>query len=247
MRYFPISIDTKDKNVLVLGGGALATSRIKTLLDTDFKIYCISGDFTEEILRLKEFYPERLLLKGRTLTEDFVFFGYDYCVIATDDAKLNLVLQERAKKSKIEYFRADNIGESSYKFNNVVENGGLSVSLLSEGLGPEVQKQIESDIQNVLLRYDFEKLNLLNSIRQMLVLRNHPDIAGEIEMLSKKNTAVIKQYQETLERTKPDLVRDFLKDENPEEEIDNNKIDKETSEENKNIDSKEESTDNINK
>lgn len=212
MKYFPISIDTKDKTILVLGGGHLATSKIKILLDSEFKIYCISDDFTEELLNLKDTYPDKILLKGRILTEDFVFFGYDYCVIATSDSRLNQALADRAKRSQIEYYRADNIGESTFKFNDIVEKGGLSVSVLSEGMSEPVKKQITTDIENVLFKYDIEKLALLNSIRSILVLRNHPNITDEIEKLSKSNVAVIKNYLETLNKTNPDIVGEFIND-----------------------------------
>lgn len=212
MKYFPISIDTKDKTILVLGGGSLATSKIKILLDSEFKIYCISDDFTEEILTLREENPEKLLLKGKTLNEDFVFFGYDYCVIATNDSRLNKSLADRAKRSQIEFYRADNIGESTFRFNEIVEQGGLSVSILSEGLSAPVMKQITTDIENVLFKYDVEKLTLLNNIRSTLVLRNHPNVSEEIEKLSKQNVAVIKNYQETLSRTTPDIVSEFITD-----------------------------------
>lgn len=212
MKYFPISIDTKDKTVLVLGGGSLATSKIKILLNSQFKIYCISDDFTKELLELKDQYPDRILLKGRILTEDFVFFGYDYCVIATGDSKLNQALADRAKRSQIDFYRADNIGESTFKFNETIERGGLSVSILSEGLSEPVQKQIATDIENVLFKYDVEKLSLLNSIKTILVLRNHPNIAEEIEKLSKSNVAVIKNYLDTLNKTNPDIVEEFIND-----------------------------------
>ncbi len=212
MRYFPISIDTKDKNILVLGGGVLATAKIEALLETEFKIYCISDDFTEELLKIREENPERVMLKGRVLNEEFVFFGYDYCVIATGDVKLNQVLADRAKKSQIEYYRADNIGESSFRFNQVVEQGGLSVSMLSEGINPQVMKQITTDIENVLFKYDIEKLSLLNDARHLLVLKNHPNIQEEIEKLAKSNVAIIKAYYETLKRENVDIVEEFIQD-----------------------------------
>ena len=194
MRYFPISIDTKDKNILVLGGGVLATAKIEALLETEFKIYCISDDFTEELLKIREENPERVMLKGRVLNEEFVFFGYDYCVIATGDVKLNQVLADRAKKSQI------------------VEQGGLSVSMLSEGINPQVMKQITTDIENVLFKYDIEKLSLLNDARHLLVLKNHPNIQEEIEKLAKSNVAIIKAYYETLKRENVDIVEEFIQD-----------------------------------
>lgn len=210
MRYFPISIDTRDKNILVLGGGDLASSKIQILLKTEFQIYCISNDFTEEILSFKEEYPDRLMLKGRSLSEEFVFFGYDFCLIATDDAKLNQALTDRAQKSQIAYYRADNIGDSNFVFNDVIDHYGLAVSMLSDGIGETVRKQIMKDIENVLFKYDIEKLTLLNQIRRQLILKNFPNVSEEIERLSKQNVAVIKAYLETLDRSSPDIVKEFV-------------------------------------
>lgn len=212
MKYFPISVDSKNKTILVLGGGSLATSKIKLLLDSEFKIYCISDDFTKEILKMKEENPDRLLLKGRTLTENFVFFGYDYCVIATSNPFLNKSLAERAKRSQIHYYRADNIGESTFKFNDIIEQGGLSVSILSEGISEPVMKQITTDIENVLFKYDIEKLKLLNTIKTTLVLKNNPRVDEEIEKLSKQNVAIIKAYLHTLNKTNPNIVQEFKND-----------------------------------
>lgn len=236
MRYFPISIDTKDKNILVLGGGVLATAKIEALLETEFKIYCISDDFTEELLKIREENPERVMLKGRVLNEEFVFFGYDYCVIATGDVRLNQILAERAKKSQIEFYRADNIGESSFRFNQVVEQGGLSVSMLSEGINPQVMKQITTDIENVLFKYDIEKLSLLNDARHLLVLKNHPNIQDEIEKLAKSNVAVIKAYYEALKRENVDIVEEFIQDgeeaeETEEVSVENEKVSEEVANE----------------
>lgn len=247
MKYFPISIDTKDKNILVLGGGETATEKIKTLLKSEFKIYVIADDFTEEILQMRENHPDRVLLKGRVLDENFIFFGYDYCVIATGDSKLNRALADRAKRSQIQFYRADNIGDSSFRFNEVVERGGLSVSILSEGLSAPVMRQITNDIENVLLKYDIEKLKLLNEIKTTLVLRNHPNVEEEIEKLSKQNVAVIKKYLDTLNRTTPDLVSEFINDgkesmeekEKEKEKAKDKKEEKENSEE-KSEDTKEE-------
>lgn len=212
MKYFPISIDTQNKNILVIGGGDTAAEKIRHLLKSDFKIYCIADDFSQEVLQLSSDNPEKLLLKGKFLDENFVFFGYDYVIIATGDTALNRSLTERAKKSDIPFYRADNIGESTFRFNEIVEFGGLTVSILSEGISNQVLKQMSKDIENVLLKYDVEKLTLLNMIKTTLILRNHPDVEGEIEKLSKSNVAVIKQYKETLERTDVDMIEEFKQD-----------------------------------
>ncbi|MDO5725749.1 MAG: NAD(P)-dependent oxidoreductase [Tissierellia bacterium] len=210
MRYFPISIDTKGKNILILGGGETAYDYAKDLIKSEFKIYIIADDFCEEILKLKDENSERIMLKGRRLKEDFVFFGYDYCIIATSDMNLNDALEDRAKKSSIPYLRSDNIGGSAFMISTIAEYDKLSVALSGENLNPVLSKMIVEDLKNVLLKYDPAKLRLLNELRQTLILKNAPDIDDVLNSMAKKNFAVIKNYIETLKEKPVDIVKDSV-------------------------------------
>ena len=49
MRYLPVSLDTRDKNILVLGGGYMAYSAIKTLAKTEATIYVIADIINDDI------------------------------------------------------------------------------------------------------------------------------------------------------------------------------------------------------
>ena len=52
MRYIPVSLDTKDKNVLVLGGGVLVLETIKKLLLTEVHaIYIIASEILPDITK----------------------------------------------------------------------------------------------------------------------------------------------------------------------------------------------------
>lgn len=206
MRYFPISVDTKGKNILVLGGGNKATEKVKTLLKTEFKIYVISLEFNEELINLREEHPNKIFLKGRMLNEDFVFFGYDYCIIATNDLNLNSELEARALKSKIPHYRADLTNNSSFLFNEIVNNSTLSVSVSADGLNPTMAKIVTSDIEKTLMLYDEEKIELLNTIRRQLIIQNYPNVEEEIEKLSKSNLAIIKDYAAAIEKPKAEEV-----------------------------------------
>ncbi|NLY19919.1 MAG: hypothetical protein GXZ08_01345 [Tissierellia bacterium] len=210
MRYFPISVDTKDRSILILGGGNKATNKVRTLIKTEFKIYVISLEFNEELIALRDEHPEQIHLKGRMLNDDFVFFGYDYCIIATNDVLLNNSLEDRAKKSNIPYYRADNIGDSSFLFNEIVNNSTLSVSVSSDGLNPTMSKIITSDVEKTLMKYDEEKIDLLNIIRRQLIIQNYPNVEEEIEHLVRQNLAVVKEYAEALDQPRDNTYEEVL-------------------------------------
>ncbi|MDO4285978.1 MAG: bifunctional precorrin-2 dehydrogenase/sirohydrochlorin ferrochelatase [Eubacteriales bacterium] len=52
MAYFPLSIDLTDRNCLVVGGGAVAESKIRTLLSFGARIRAVAPEFTAGILQL---------------------------------------------------------------------------------------------------------------------------------------------------------------------------------------------------
>lgn len=111
MRYYPISIDTKNKKVLVIGGGRGAYTKIKGLLKSEFSIYCLSMEFTESLLKLAEENKDRIYLKEVEIDGDFRFFAYDYLILATDDLALNRQLTKRAKLSSVPPF-----GQRRFRF-----------------------------------------------------------------------------------------------------------------------------------
>ena len=52
--YFPSFIDISDKKIAVIGGGSIATRRVRTLADFGAKITVISPDITESIAQMVE-------------------------------------------------------------------------------------------------------------------------------------------------------------------------------------------------
>ena len=52
-RYFPMFIDLSDKNVVVVGGGNIATRRVKTLLQFTRNVTAIAPKVTEELRGLE--------------------------------------------------------------------------------------------------------------------------------------------------------------------------------------------------
>ncbi|SHH55770.1 precorrin-2 dehydrogenase / sirohydrochlorin ferrochelatase [Anaerosphaera aminiphila DSM 21120] len=183
MRYLPVSFDTRNKNVLVLGGGLLSLSKIKVLLKTEFNIYVISDTFVDEIYELEKEYADKLFLKEESLDGNFIFFAYDYVLIATNDFVLNNALEKRAQKSNILYERCDVFSNSTMLMNRILEKGGLAIGITTDKLNPTISDIIYEDIEKLFETYDEEKIKILNRIRAELVRKNSPDIDNIIREL----------------------------------------------------------------
>lgn len=198
MRYLPINLDTKDKNVLIIGGGLLALSKIKILLNTELKIYCISDSFVDEIKELVNKFPKKLFIKEEVLTEDFIFFGYDMCLIASNNFELNSAFEKRAIKNKMLYERCDILSNSTFTLPKTIEKEGLVVSLDNNKLNPTITEIIYEDIENLLNKYSYEKIKILNKIRSELVRKNSPHTDEIIRELYEKEKLTLDIYLKNL-------------------------------------------------
>ena len=84
--YFPMFIDLSDKNIVVVGGGNIATRRVKTLLSFTRNIRVIAPKVTMEMMELSKAGYVELLTRPVKRSD----FAMAYMVIAaTNDRKLN--------------------------------------------------------------------------------------------------------------------------------------------------------------
>ena len=84
--YFPMFIDLSDKNVVVVGGGNIATRRVKTLLQFTRNVTAIAPKVTEELRGLGTAGYVNLITRPVKRSD----FQTAYMVIAaTNDWKLN--------------------------------------------------------------------------------------------------------------------------------------------------------------
>ncbi|MDO5041259.1 MAG: NAD(P)-dependent oxidoreductase [Peptoniphilus sp.] len=202
MRYLPVSYDTKGKNVLVLGGGLLALSKIEQLIKTEFKIYVIADSFVDRIVQLEQEYPDRFFTKEEQLTKNFIFFSYDYLIIATNDFDLNSAFEERAKKSNILYQRCDIFSNSNLLLNNVVSKNSITLGFQDFKLNPTLTNIIKADLEKFLDNYNEEKINILNNIRSELVRKNVPDIDDIIKKLYYEEKITMEMFLKDLKEEK---------------------------------------------
>ena len=195
MRYIPVSLDTKDKNVLVLGGGVLVLETIKKLLLTEVHaIYIIASEILPDITKLEEENPERIKIKVMDIDENFRFFGYDMVIIGTYNLNLNNALENRALNSNLAYQRLDIHSESSFIIDDFYNVGDISLSVSRTSSLPEIEEEFSKDLKDLVSDYNEDKINLLKQIRTNLIRKNAKDIEKTIEKLYKDDTVNLREY-----------------------------------------------------
>ena len=198
MRYLPVSVDTYEKKILILGGGYLALSALKSVIDTEAEIYMIADSFTKDIEKKSEESHGKIKLKEHKIEKDFKFMGFDYVLIATEEFELNEALEKRANSRNMIYQRFDIFSKSLMSINKSIEHGPLTFSLNSSRLNPTITDIIFEDLKKFCQKYNLEKLNILSEIRSELVRKNSQNIDEIIRKLYESETINLSTFLEEM-------------------------------------------------
>lgn len=144
MAYFPLFIDLNQKQGLVVGGGAVAARKIRTLLPYGPHLTVCAPSVLPELealpsltLRREPFSPA--LLEG-------AFF----VIAATDDQELNSHIARLCRERNIPVNVADPGTESTFLFPSVVRRGPLTVGISTGGKSPSAAHYLKEQIEGLL-------------------------------------------------------------------------------------------------
>lgn len=146
MRYFPIFVDCEQLNVLVVGGGEVATRKVELMLKTPANVTVVSPELTPSLTAMVE---QKRIHHVEECYRESQLEGVGLVFVATDNHQLNVDISEDAKKHKIMANVVDTPALCKFITPSIVDRSPMTIALCSEGNSP------------VLLRYWREKLETL--------------------------------------------------------------------------------------
>ncbi|WP_448584047.1 precorrin-2 dehydrogenase/sirohydrochlorin ferrochelatase family protein [Thermocrinis sp.] len=147
MPTFPAFIDIKDKKVIVVGGGKVATRKVEKLLNFGPRITVISPKITKE---LEEFYlSNRIVWKKRKFRMDDLRNAY-MVVVAVDNIRLQKRIFSYCKKRRILCNSVDSPDYCNFIFPALVLRGDLVVGISTSGKVPALSSLVRQRIEKVL-------------------------------------------------------------------------------------------------
>ena len=145
--YFPMFIDLSDKNIVVAGGGNIATRRIKTLLKFTRNITVVATKVTQELMDLGKAGTVTLYIRPVKRSD----FANAYMVIAaTNDWKLNDESHRVCKEEGIYVNVASDREACDFYFPGVYMRDEMVVGVTASGLDHKKAKRVREEIQNAL-------------------------------------------------------------------------------------------------
>ncbi len=170
MQYFPIFLDIKNRNCLVVGGGDVGTRKVEKLLECGASVTVVSIDTTEKLKRLFEDRHIALIERAyrpSDLESRFLVIG------ATNDELLNQQLSMDAEKSKLLCNIADRPKACNFILPAIVQQGDLVLAISTSGKSPAFAKKVRKDLEKQFGEAYAVFLDLMGAIRSRLLREKH--------------------------------------------------------------------------
>ena len=170
MKYYPVNLDIKNRNCLVVGGGAVGTRKVTTLLECGARVTVVSPDATP---RLKKLAAEGLIqlkerpYKSADLNKMFLVIG------ATDDERLNQQVSNDAERADILCNIADRPKVCNFILPAIVHRGDLVITISTSGKSPALAKRLRRNLETQFGDEYADFLALMGAIRDKLLSQAH--------------------------------------------------------------------------
>lgn len=175
---YPIMLDLRERNCLVVGGGEVAKRKVTSLLYCCAKVTVIAPVICPAI---KAFFSQnRIDYFARKYIKGDIK-GFSIVIAATDSWEVNSEIAKEAHKDAILVNVADDLERSSFTVPSVLRRGDLTVAIGTQGKSPLLSKRLREMLEDIL---SAEYKNLLEELwKTREGLRDSKIRPGEKEQL----------------------------------------------------------------
>lgn len=168
MRYYPIFLDIRDRNCIVVGGGEVAERKVLSLLNAGARVIVISPEMTDNLERMG--MEGKIVILKRPYREGDLEGAFLACA-ATDNDNTNNMVYAEAKKDGVLLNVVDDPEKCGFIVPSVVERGLLSIAISTGGASPAFAKRLRVELEE---RYGDEYaifLEIMAAVRQKLLTK----------------------------------------------------------------------------
>lgn len=184
---YPIFIKTENINILIVGGGSVATEKIRFILKNspNANITLVAKEISAEI-RMQSMNHKTLFLMEKAFEENDLN-NMQMCIAATADKELNHQIYREAKDRKVLLNVADTPELCDFYLGSIVTKGDLKIAISTNGMSPTLSKRLREFFEDIIpenindlilnlneyrvsLKGNFEeKVNTLNEITKTFI------------------------------------------------------------------------------
>ena len=146
-KFFPVSIDLNNKNVLVIGAGKVALRKIETLLNYNCNINVITKEILEEKFLELEKNNKIKIFKNQEFEEKFLENIF-LVVVATDNEILNKKISQLCMSKNILVNNVTSKDDMNIRFSSIYEKADIQIAI-SAGGNPKKAVEIKNKIKDI--------------------------------------------------------------------------------------------------
>ena len=146
-RYFPMFVDLSDKKIVVVGGGNIATRRVKTLLQFTRNVTAVAPGMTPDLLELGK--AGMVTVFQRPVKRSDLTMAY-MVIAATNDHKLNYEIYRVCKEEGIYVNIADDKEKCDFYFPGIFMQDELVVGITASGFDHKKARRVRIAIEQAM-------------------------------------------------------------------------------------------------
>lgn len=146
-KFFPVSIDLNNKNILVIGAGKIALRKVETLMSYNCNILVITKDILEEKFLELEKNNKIKILKNQEFEEKFLENIF-LVITATDDETLNKKISQLCMNKNILVNNITSKDDMNVRFASIYEKDDIQIAISANG-NPKKAVEIKNKIKDI--------------------------------------------------------------------------------------------------
>ena len=146
-KFFPVSIDLNNKNILIVGAGKIALRKVETLLNYNCNIIVITKDILEERFLELEKNNKIKIFKNQEFEEKFLENIF-LVVVATNNEILNKEISQLCMSKNILVNNITSKDDMNVRFMSIYEEDNIQIAISANG-NPKKAVEIKNKIKNI--------------------------------------------------------------------------------------------------
>ena len=152
MAYFPLFVNMEEKEVLVIGGGTIATRRVKALLEFGCSICVLAPEVSAEMNKMiQEGCVEWICDSFENLKQVSMDVSEPFFVLAAATSEVNQKVVEECRKAGILVNDASRKENCDFYFPGLVKGGDVVIGITAGGKDHKLASALTSEIRNAVL------------------------------------------------------------------------------------------------
>ena len=146
-KFFPVSINLNNKNILVIGAGKIALRKVETLMSYNCNILVITKDMLEEKFLELEKNNKIKILKNQEFEEKFLKKIF-LVIAATDNEVLNKNISQLCINKNILVNNITSKDDMNVRFASIYEKDDIQIAISANG-NPKKAVEIKNKINDI--------------------------------------------------------------------------------------------------